>query len=343
MENVPVGKDGFDSTGLMIYLFKWRKLLLIIFLISLVASLFFSSSLFIAPKFKSTVIMFPVSTSSISRALMSEMSSPNQDITQFGEEEQAEQLLQILNSNKIRDRIVQQFNLMQHYGIDSSSSYKYSRLYRQYENNITFRRTEYMAVKATVLDKDAQMAADIANAIADLVDTVKNQMQKERAWQGYQIVQQEYEQLQDEVNHIVDSLAVIGQMGVNDYERQSEVLNQQMSMAISTNNRTAMAVFQKKLDLIGKYGGTYMALKNALEFKTEQLILLKGKLKEAKVDAEQNITQKFVVNYAYKAEKKSYPVRWLIMVVTVFSALFLGALTLVTIDKIQAIRKSGRY
>jgi capsular polysaccharide biosynthesis protein len=51
---------------------------------------------------------------------------------------------------------------------------------QEYESNITFKRTEYMAVKISVLDKDPQLAADIANTIAALLDSVKNDMQKER-------------------------------------------------------------------------------------------------------------------------------------------------------------------
>ena len=75
-----------------------------------------------------------------------------------------------------------------------------------------------MAVKISVLDTDPQMAADIANAIAELVDSTKNHMQKERAVRGFNIVEEEYLSLQKEISAIVDSLQVIGRLGVNDYE-----------------------------------------------------------------------------------------------------------------------------
>ena len=38
-----------------------------------------------------------------------------------------------------------------------------------------------MAVQISVLDKDPQMAADIANTVAALLDSVKNDMQRQRA------------------------------------------------------------------------------------------------------------------------------------------------------------------
>ncbi len=50
--------------------------------------------------------MFPVATNSISKVLISQNSGIKEDILGIGEEEQAEQMLQMLNSNMIRDRII---------------------------------------------------------------------------------------------------------------------------------------------------------------------------------------------------------------------------------------------
>src|SRR3990167_5486308 len=102
-------KDSFDSTSLLVFLYGWRKPILILTAIGTVASIIVS--LAIPSKFKSTVILFPSTTSSISKALLSNNPSQNDDILKFGEEEDAEQMLQILHSSKIRDRIIQKFEL----------------------------------------------------------------------------------------------------------------------------------------------------------------------------------------------------------------------------------------
>ncbi len=329
-------ETSFDSSNMVVFLYKWRKPLLIVMAVALAGSWFFSLPWFITPKYKSTVILFPAGTNSVSKALLSDQQAKGQDLVAFGEDEQAEQLMQILNSNKIRDRIISKFNLMEHYGIDSTSRYKYSRLFDEYERNIKFRRTQFMAVQITVFDQDPQMAADIANNIAELLDTVKNNMQHQRAVQGLRIVDDEYRSLQAEMQVIVDSLVTLGELGVNDVEYQSQVLNQQMAISVMNGNRTAQAALQKKLDVLGKYGGIYMSLKNALEFKTEQLTLLQSKLKEARVEANERIPQKFIVSDAFKAERKSYPIRWLILVVSTLSALFLAIIVIMVMEKISA-------
>ena len=328
------GED-FDSSNLVIFLYKWRKPLVIVMIIALAGSWFFSLPWFITPKFKSSVVMFPASSSSISKSLLNEQSVKGQDITAFGEDDQAEQLLQILNSNKIRDRVVRTFDLMRHYDIDSASTVKYSSLFKEYERNITFRRTQFMAVEISVYDKDPQMAADIANTIASLLDSVKNEMMRQRSVKGFKVVEAEYNSLKAEKDKIVDSLIIIGSLGVNDVEYQSQVLNQQYAISLMNGNKTAMAALQKKLDVLGKYGGIYMALKNLLEFKTEQLTLLETKYKQAKVDAEESLPQKFIVSDAYKAEKKSYPLRWLIMTVTTLASLFLAVIVIMVMDKVS--------
>jgi uncharacterized protein involved in exopolysaccharide biosynthesis len=335
--------EDFDSSGLIVFLYKWRKPLFIVLVTSVFFSWFFSGPWFIAPKYKATVVLFPTSSNSVSKSLFSEQGGKGSDLMAFGEDEQAEQLLQILSSNKIRDRIIRKFNLMEHYDIDTTSKYKNSNLFKEYDKNISFRRTEYMAVQISVYDTDPQMAADIANSIAELIDSTKNEMQKQRAIRGFQIVEAEYKMLQDDVKATVDSLVKLGDLGVNDVEYQSQVLNQQMAITIMNGNKTAQAALQKKLDILGKYGGVYMSLKNALEFKTEQLTILQTKFKEAKVDAEEDLPQKFIVSDAYKPERKSYPVRWLVMLVSSFSALFLAIMILIIMEKISAYKSHKTF
>jgi uncharacterized protein involved in exopolysaccharide biosynthesis len=324
----------FDSTTFILFLSKWRKILLIVTGIALVGSVIFSSPFFITPKYKATVIMFPTSTNSVSKALMSDNYGAKQDILEFGAEEQAEQLLQILNSNKIRKRVIEKYDLATHYDIAPDSKYKNTYLFTEYESNITFRRTEFMAVEIEVLDKDAQMAADIANDIADLLDSTKNSMQKERAIKGFEIVEAEYNKLKEEVQVAEDSLTKLRKLGVNDYETQAEAYNTQLAIALAQNNMTGARALEEKIDNLSEYGGAYVSLRDALEYEKKQLSELKTKYEEAKVDAEEELPCKFIVNSAYKAEKKSYPVRWLIVVVSTISVFLLAVLVLIIIDNL---------
>lgn len=331
------GSEDFDSTSFIIFLYKWRKPLVIVTLAAALISVIVSSPLFITPKFKSTVILYPVSTSSIAKALLVENASEKQDVMQFGEEEQTEQMLQILSSNKIRDRIIEKYNLRDHYEIDPGSSAPKTKLYRTYESNISFRRTEYMAVQISVLDKDPEIAAHIANDIAELLDSTKNAMQKERAIRAYKIVEGEYLQQLAFIQAMEDSLTVLRKLGVHDYESQAEMINQQLAIELAKGNQGGVKALEDKLEILALYGGPYVSIRDQLEFEKKQLSEIKARYEEAKVDAEEVLPQKFVVDNAYPAEKKSYPVRWIIVLVSTISVFILGILVLALLDSL------GRY
>jgi capsular polysaccharide biosynthesis protein len=325
-----------DSFKVAMFLFKWRKTLVVLGIAAAVLSAIFSSSFFITPLFKSTVIMYPASSNSISKSLLNENAIAKQDILQFGEDEQTEQMLQILNSNRIRDKVIARFNLAEHYGIEPGSRYHQTRLYNRFEANIAYKRTEYMAVKVTVLDKDPQMAADIANEIAALLDSVKNDMQKERAMQGFKIVEAEYRTLQEEVRTMEDSLTQLRKLGVHDYETQSEMMNQQLAMEIAKGNTRGIKALDEKLSILATYGGPYVSIRDALEHEKKQLSYIKARYEEAKIDAYQEIPQKFVVESAYKAERKAYPVAWIIVMLSTLGTLLAGMLVIFMVERSPA-------
>lgn len=325
---------------------KYRKHLIVIGVISILASVIFSSPFFIKPLYKSIVILYPTASNSISKVLLSENRGNTKDILEFGEDEQTEQMLQVLNSNKIRDRIIVKYNLLEHYGIKKNSKYKMTNLYDQYEDNFTFRRTEYMAVKISVYDEDPQLAADMANDVGELVDSTINTMQKEIAKKAFRIVEKEYLSLKREVEAKEDSLTILRELGVHDYESQSEMFNRQLAIEMAQGNTSGVKRLEQKLEILAKYGGPYVSIRDALEHDKKLLSEIKAKYEEAKVDATENLPHKFVVSSAYKAERKSYPIRWLIVIITTFSALFLALLIFglieVLADNLQIISKKKR-
>jgi len=323
----------FDSTNIAQFLLTWRKPLLLIVAASVVLSFIFSSPFFITPKYRSTVIMFPTSSNSISKALLSDNPNVKQDILEFGVDEQTEQMLQILNSSRIRDRVIKKFDLLKHYDINPNSEYKNTLLQREYEGNITFKRTEFMAVKISVLDKDPAMAANIANSIADLLDSVKNDMQHDRAMQGFRIVEAEYNLLKADVKQKEDSLSALRKLGVNDYETQAEMMNQELAIAIAKNNTRGVKALEEKLNVLSLYGGPYVSLRDALAYEKKTLSQVKSKYDEARIDAHEALPQKFIVESAFKAEKKAYPIRWLIMLSTTVSVLLLAVVLIIILEK----------
>jgi uncharacterized protein involved in exopolysaccharide biosynthesis len=329
--------SNLNSENLIVFFYKWRKVLISSTVLALLCSV--TVSLLIKDKYKSTVVLFPTTTSSISKALLSSNNTGKEDILRFGEEEEAEQLLQILHSDEIRQRIVEKFDLVNHYGIDTTDEYINTKIQKEYEDNVSFERTKFMSVEINVLDYNADIAALIANDIAALLDTVKNRMRKEIAIAALNIVSTRYNEQKEYVRGLEDSLTSLRKLGVIDYESQADRITEQLSIAILQSKNSAISALEKKLEILGKYGGEYVSIREQLAYEKKQLTFIHTKYEEIKVDAETNLQHKFIVNNAFAAEKKSYPIRWLIVVVSTFSALLFSLILLLLVESIKNIKQ----
>lgn len=325
--------DTFNSKYLCRLLMRYRKSILIVLVVAALLAIFFSSPWFITPLYKSSVILYPTSSNSISKVLISTTFKADKDILEFGETEQTEQMLQVLNSDRIRNIIIERHNLMDHYGIKPTQKYPVTKLNKLYDKRIKFRKTEYNAVKISVMDADPELAARIANDISDLYDSTMNAMQKEVAIKAFELVEAEYNSLCAEMAALEDSLNVLRSHGVFDYESQVEMLSQQLAVELGKGNNQGVKNIQNQLDILAKYGGAYYAISEKLDHERLQLSLVKTKYEEAKVDATQEIPHKFVVNTASPAEQKDFPKRLLIVFLTVFATFFVMFMLLGLFDR----------
>jgi uncharacterized protein involved in exopolysaccharide biosynthesis len=290
----------YESTDIIRFMFKHKWPIIIVTLIAALAAIIVSYT--ITPKFKSSVILYPKTQVSVSHALSnSELINPEDHILNFGDEEATEQLIQTLYSEDIRFKIIEKFDLFNHYKIDSESDYPMTQLHEEYSDNIRFKRTEYQAIEITVMDTDPVMAANIANEIASLLDSVLNRMQNEVAVEILKVVEQEHGLLEAEIQNIEKELAG----------------------------------FKGKVN-----NPKYISLSERLVNENKRLSDIKSKLSEARVNANQNLPRKFLVAKAYVAEKKSYPVRWLICVVSTFSAFIFAVLMMLFIERYKDLLKT---
>lgn len=326
----------YSSANLIAFFYKNIKTLVIIPFAAMVLAVIFSAPTFIKPLFESQVILFPSTTNSVSKALLPQTNGyGDEDILEFGDEQQAEQLLQILNSGEIRDSVISKFDLMNHYDIDPESDYPRTKLFKEYESKIEFARTQFMSVEITVLDTDPNKAAEIANYIAYLVDKTKRRVQKSRAQMGLEIVKNEYHSLQGEIHSMEDKLTELRYKGVHDYESQSAVFNEQYAIALAEGaSQSRIRELERRLDTLAKYGGRYVAFRDELQLLKEEEVKLKTKFDQAKVDVNQTLPATFKVDEARPAERKTYPKRSVLILAVGFATLVLVAFVLLVRNSI---------
>ena len=198
-----------EREKLLAFLFRRRKLV-IGFTLS-VSIAVYGLSFLITPLFLSTAIVFPSKSSSVSFYESRNVKASSMD---FGEEDQAAQLVQILQSSRIRDFVVSKYNLIDRYKIGSDDPNKMFKLNKAYEGHFSFERTRFGSIKIDVLDEDPKLASEMANAVVGLIDTVKNQMIQERALPAFEITKRKKDQLDTEIQALLDEMDRLAKLGV---------------------------------------------------------------------------------------------------------------------------------
>ena len=331
-------KFGNDSIKLLSKVYKWRKPLILVTLIAAVVST--TISFLISPQFLGTAIIFPTRTFSVSKLLIEQNPGNQEDYMEFGDEDDCEKLLQILNSADIRNMAAKEYNLWEHWEINKDDVYANHYFKLKWDEMVSFKRTDFVSIKINVYDYQSDRAAKLANSIVSYADSVKNKMTKVIAKEALMIIEEEYLSTLANIKSLEDSLQVIREIGVIDYKTEMEEYSKAMAKAVSKGDEGAKSKLQVKLDLLKKYGMAYQDLFEKLKKYRFKYPVIKGKYDEARVNFERHLPSKFVVEKAVRNEKKAKPVRAIIVLVPTISTFLLTLLYLMFADKLIEIKKT---
>ena len=123
--------------------------------------------------------------------------------------------------------------------------------------------------------------------------------------------------------------------GVFTYEFQSERFMQQYAIAIAQGNMAGVQRLQKEIDKLEKWGPVAFSLRQEQIMLSEHVAFLKTKLLSAKADLSGKMPVKFVIEKAIAPDKKSYPKKMIIAILSSFGAFFLLLISLLLFDRIK--------
>lgn len=160
--------------GVFQTIYRWRKTIRNICLITLVGSIGFS--LMLDNYFKATTIFYPASPELASPELIFGYTS---QVTQyFGSDRDLDRLDEIANSNEVVDYMVRKFGLYQHYQIDSNSLKGQFKVRERFLNLYSAQKNKNDAIELSVEDTDPQLAATMTNAARDKVNEIAQHLIK---------------------------------------------------------------------------------------------------------------------------------------------------------------------
>lgn len=314
-----------NNINILKLIFKWKIHFIIIVLLSIICAVIFSGSIFITPLFKSNAVVYPA------------------NIASYSDESETEQMLQIFQSRDIKNSVIKKFDLAKHYKIDSNYKYFYTTLLFEYGQNISINKTPYDAVEIEVFDKDPQIACDITNSIIDFYNAKIRRMHNIKSREVISIYKEQLKNKEKDMDSLKNILYELGtKHGLYEYETQSEQITKGFLKTITGSNssqintkdvmRLKENMEQKSGDLIatvqhiknesGNYGAVKLEYEMAKRFYTDKL------------------TYTNVITEPYPADKKAYPIRWLIVVITAIATFFLSLIVITIIENYQTYRNS---
>lgn len=288
--------------------------------IALILSAVFSSPFIITPKYKSFAVLYPA------------------NIIPMGTETPTEQMLQVLESDQIRDSVVEMYNLFETYGIDPEAQSAKAALIREYQAHVTFRRTEYQSVVIEVLDTDPEQARDMVDAVIFYFNRKERFLQKEKAMELVKILQEQVDRKKHEMDSMETVLAGIRtNYGILDYGLQTEYATKRYLEVISTPSLKANSKeIEPLLNALKEKGGEFLSISEHLWRVRGGYNNLKEQLEAAVRDVEKNLTYCNIISNPVIADKKAYPIRWLIVLVSVLATLLLSILFLGVVENLRS-------
>jgi hypothetical protein len=174
----------------------------------------------------------------------------------------------------------------------------------------------------------------MANDIAFLADSVANRLRNERAQEALVYAGSSLSQVQEEIQSMETRLGKLYELGVYDFATQIEGLNEQYATALAKGSGNAEKI-RRQMAEISLHANDFNKLSNLIEAAYDREAILKKRFELMKLDAETQMPSAFIVDSAAPADKKSKPIRWLIVAMTVASTLALALLILLAAENLK--------
>ena len=313
----------FNNTNLINLLLKWRIHLLVILSVAVVLAVIFSSSLFITPKFKSMAVIYPA------------------NVSPYSEESETEQMYQILQSQDITDSVITKFNLPEHYKISKDYKYFKTAIYYEYSQNVKVEKTPYDAVSIEVLDKDPVMACNIVESIIDFYNRKVRLMHNDKYFEVMDMYKLLLVKKQNDIDSLKKALYTLSiQSGILGYDQSSEEIMRGYLRTVtggSANNINTAEVKRLKENM-ERVGGDLILITERIKHEANSYSAFKVEYEDALRFYQAKLTYCNVITHPFPSDKKSYPVRWLIVAMTFILTLFFSVVVILMVENLRVYR-----
>lgn len=312
----------FDNRRIFASIWKWKTHIFIVVTFAIIASAVISSPLFIDPKFKSSARIYPV------------------NIDEASKESESEHLLEYLQSSDLRFRVIDAFRLDEVYRISRDERLYQTYILAEYGKNIKYKKTDFESIEISVLDTDPERAKNIADSLIVFVNekihAEKSKVYLENANLFRRALDTKNRQI-DSVHTIIETIR--SETGLIDYSTQALSATRGLMDAAAFGGDRRPA--EETIKQLVQRGGELRRHQELLDDYESHADSLKARHDRFYNLAISNIPYSKVVEYPFAADKKSYPVRWLIVLLATMGTAFVSVITVSLIDYFREVKTSA--
>lgn len=292
----------------------WR-LFTLVGVIAAMSSGLLSGPRFMEPRYKSSATVYPVNLNS------------------YSIETRTDQLLQLLESNSIRDSLIKRFGLPEKYEVDTAVNGGYFALYNEFNDRVEISKTRYESVQIEVVDEDPRQARDMVLEMLDQVNLLARRLQREKSNEVLVIAERSLAHERHKLDSVEARLNVLRQeKGLLSYDTQVKELTKGLVKALGSGSAAQREALQSRIRDLEEKGGEFRELMELSNLFRQNYDRLLTEYEKVVNDVTKELTYANVVVYPEVSDKKVWPVRWLIVSTTVLAALFLCFVLLVWRD-----------
>jgi capsule polysaccharide export protein KpsE/RkpR len=256
---------------------RWKLFASVAFVAVVVSAIL---SGFITPRYRSSAIVYPV------------------NLSNYSIETRSDQLLQLLESNSIRDTLIKRFNLAKHY--------------RE-------------SVQIEVTDESPDTAQKMVQEMLRQTDLLARRLQREKSAEVLAIAERTLKHTKTKLDSVEARLAVLrNTSGLLSYENQAREFSKAYAKLVaagaSQGQKDAVRNMMRELE---EKGGEFRSLTSLSDIFRDEYSKVLTEYEHAVNDMTKELTYTNTVVYPEVPDKKIYPVRWLIVLVSLASSLFL--------------------
>ena len=295
---------------------KWKKHFIVITIATVLLATLFSSKWFIKPKYKSFAIVYPA------------------NLIPYSSESKSEQMMQLFESADIRNSVIQKFDLAKHYNIDTTQIAALSDLVSEYESNVSVSRTDYESILIKVLDTDPKIACDIVREIINSFNEKAKRLQREKSKEMLEVRRTQLSDRKrelDSVNVLLQNLRT--NYGLLEYGSQVKEFTKGYIKSMTSSGRGSNKEIDQMILNLQQKGGEFYTLTRVYDGILNSYNETKVEFDNIIADLNKELTYVNKITGPIIADKKTFPIRWLIVLISVLSVNLLVFVIILFQDK----------